>query len=56
MKLVILAGGYGTRIRDVSEDIPKPYQNRTISIIWHIMLFIINMVSKILHRLGIKVL
>ena len=24
MKLVILAGGYGTRIRDVSEDIPKP--------------------------------
>tara|TARA_B100000965_G_scaffold24911_1_gene18717 strand:+ start:289 stop:1071 length:783 start_codon:yes stop_codon:yes gene_type:complete len=24
MKVVILAGGYGTRIRDVSEDIPKP--------------------------------
>lgn len=24
MKVVILCGGYGTRIRDVSEDIPKP--------------------------------
>ena len=24
MKVVILAGGYGTRIRDVAEDIPKP--------------------------------
>ena len=24
MKVVILAGGYGTRIRDVQDDIPKP--------------------------------
>ena len=24
MKIVILAGGYGTRIRDVADDIPKP--------------------------------
>ena len=24
MKVVILAGGYGTRIRDVAENIPKP--------------------------------
>jgi glucose-1-phosphate cytidylyltransferase len=24
MKVVILAGGFGTRIRDVAEDIPKP--------------------------------
>ena len=24
MQVVILAGGYGTRIRDVREDIPKP--------------------------------
>ena len=23
MKVVILAGGYGTRIRDVADDIPK---------------------------------
>ena len=38
MKVVILAGGYGTRIRDVADDIPKtmipigPYP-----ILWHIM-------------------
>jgi len=30
MKTVILCGGYGTRIRDVADDMPKP-------IIWHIM-------------------
>ena len=24
MKVVLLAGGYGTRIRDVNENIPKP--------------------------------
>ena len=24
MKIVILAGGFGTRIRDVADDIPKP--------------------------------
>ncbi len=38
MKVVILAGGFGTRIRDVAEDIPKPMipigQN---PILWHIM-------------------
>ena len=27
MKVVILAGGYGTRIRDVADDIPKPMIN-----------------------------
>ena len=38
MKLVILAGGYGTRIRDVSEDIPKPMiKIGPYPIIWHIM-------------------
>ena len=26
MKVVILAGGYGTRIRDVADDIPKPIE------------------------------
>ena len=38
MKAVILAGGFGTRIRDVTEDIPKPMipiGHRPI--IWHIM-------------------
>ena len=38
MKTVILCGGYGTRIRDVSENLPKPMipiGNRPI--LWHIM-------------------
>jgi glucose-1-phosphate cytidylyltransferase len=38
MQVVILAGGIGTRIRDVAEDIPKPMipiGNRPI--LWHIM-------------------
>lgn len=38
MKIVILTGGYGTRIRDVSSDLPKPMVpigNRPI--LWHIM-------------------
>ena len=38
MKIVILAGGYGTRIRDVSEDVPKPMiKIGPYPIIWHIM-------------------
>jgi glucose-1-phosphate cytidylyltransferase len=38
MKVVILCGGYGTRIRDVADNIPKPMisvGNRPI--LWHIM-------------------
>lgn len=38
MKVVILCGGYGTRIRDVADDIPKPMipvGGRPI--LWHIM-------------------
>jgi glucose-1-phosphate cytidylyltransferase len=38
LKVVILCGGYGTRIRDVADDIPKPMI--TIGhypILWHIM-------------------
>ena len=38
MKIVILCGGYGTRIRDVADNIPKPMipvGNRPI--LWHIM-------------------
>ena len=38
MKVVILAGGYGTRIRDVADDIPKPMiPIGQYPIIWHIM-------------------
>ena len=40
MKTVILAGGKGTRIRDVPEDIPKPLLNvGDKPILWHIMKF-----------------
>ena len=38
MQVVILAGGFGTRIRDVTEDIPKPMiPIGSMPIIWHIM-------------------
>lgn len=38
MKVVILAGGYGTRIRDVAHDIPKPMiPIGPFPILWHIM-------------------
>jgi glucose-1-phosphate cytidylyltransferase len=38
MKTVILAGGYGTRIRDVADDIPKPMiPVGPFPIIFHIM-------------------
>jgi len=38
MKVVILAGGFGTRIRDVAEDIPKPMiPIGQYPILWHIM-------------------
>lgn len=38
MKVVILAGGYGTRIRDVTEDLPKPMiPIGRFPILWHIM-------------------
>lgn len=38
MKTVILCGGYGTRIRDVADDIPKPMISiGGYPIIWHIM-------------------
>lgn len=38
MKIVILCGGFGTRIRDVAEDIPKPMiPIGGKPIIWHIM-------------------
>jgi glucose-1-phosphate cytidylyltransferase len=38
MKVVILAGGFGTRIRDVAEDIPKPMiPVGPYPILWHIM-------------------
>lgn len=38
MKTVILCGGYGTRIRDVAEDVPKPMiPIGEYPILWHIM-------------------
>lgn len=38
LKTVILCGGYGTRIRDVADDIPKPMiQIGRYPILWHIM-------------------
>jgi glucose-1-phosphate cytidylyltransferase len=38
LKVVILCGGFGSRIRDVSEDIPKPMiRVGSYPIIWHIM-------------------
>ncbi len=38
MKTVILCGGYGTRIRDVSEDLPKPMiPVGRLPILWHLM-------------------
>lgn len=38
MKTVLLCGGFGTRIRDVSEDVPKPMiQIGPYPILWHIM-------------------
>jgi glucose-1-phosphate cytidylyltransferase len=47
MKVVILAGGFGTRIRDVAEDVPKPMiKIGGYPIIWHIM--------KRYHKFGFK--
>lgn len=38
MKVVVLCGGYGTRIRDVADDIPKPMiPIGPHPILWHIM-------------------
>ena len=38
MKVAILCGGYGTRIRDVADDLPKPMiPIGGYPIIWHIM-------------------
>jgi len=38
LKVVILAGGYGARIRDVADDIPKPLiPIGPYPILWHIM-------------------
>lgn len=38
MKVAILCGGYGTRIRDVADDIPKPMiPIGGFPILWHIM-------------------
>lgn len=44
MKVVILCGGYGTRIRSVAEDIPKPMiPIGEYPILWHIMKYYASM-------------
>ena len=43
MKVVILCGGQGTRIRGVSEDLPKPMLNvGEMPIVWHIMKYFLS--------------
>lgn len=43
MKVVILCGGYGTRIRDVADNIPKPMiPVGRYPIMWHIMKYYAN--------------
>ncbi len=38
MKVIILAGGYGTRLGNITEEIPKPMVNiGDMPILWHIM-------------------
>ena len=38
MKTVLLCGGFGTRIRDVADDIPKPLiKVGRMPILWHLM-------------------
>lgn len=56
MKTVILAGGYGTRIRDISTDIPKPMiPIGGHPILWHIMqLFSFYNLKDFILALGYK--
>lgn len=43
MKVVVLCGGYGTRIRDVADNIPKPMiPVGRYPILWHIMKYYAN--------------
>ncbi len=47
VKVVILCGGYGTRIRDVADDIPKPMiPIGGLPILWHIMKYYAGMGHK----------
>jgi len=40
MKTVLLCGGFGTRIRDVADDIPKPLINvGEMPILWHLIAY-----------------
>lgn len=49
MKVVILAGGYGTRISEESKFKPKPMiEIGGMPILWHIMKGILTMASMIL--------
>ncbi len=43
MKTVLLCGGFGTRIRDVADDIPKPLiKVGQMPILWHLMSYYAN--------------
>ena len=38
MKVVILAGGFGTRLSEYTYDVPKPMVNiGSLPILWHLM-------------------
>ena len=56
MKAVILCGGYGSRIRDVADNIPKPMiPIGRFPILWHIMNYYSSFgVKKFVLCLGYK--
>lgn len=56
MKVVILCGGQGTRIRDVADDIPKPMiRIGDRPILWHIMqLYAASQIDQFVLCLGYK--
>ena len=55
MKAVILAGGLGTRLSEVTHSIPKPMVEIDAPILWHIMKkFTLHGVNDFIVCLGYK--